>query len=326
MEKRDYASILFTPEQIGNLGAAYLKQRRENKDLGIKLGLDVLDAPDKKGNLLLPLVPGELVSIIGRPGNGKTGFMVRWARSRAKILNDKGIKTRVIPYITLEQSIEELNAFNVAADSGVSITKMATGEITEDDWQKCLKHAVGRRFLPMWFVGYSSMTTGKQIRVDLDAIRGALELLRSEHALEIDMVFIDYLQRIPYDKAESKTIGISDNLDSLKTMALQLKCPVVVGVQARREVDDTDPAVPQLDDGQWTSNIEQTSDKVLTIVRPSRYKGELEKFGNQTVTGNKQMVIGVAKQKLGPANFSKWVEFDPIYNTLNRLEERYYRD
>jgi len=322
-QKRDYSTLLFTPEDIGNQTAAYLQWRKDNAGMGVKIGLGILDNDDKDGKSILPLMPGELMGIIARPGNGKTGFMVRWARERSKFLVEKKIKNRVVVYITLEQSIEELNAFNLAAERRMSITKMAKGEITEDEWKVCLADAIGRRFMPLWNVGYSSMTEKKQIRLDMDAITGTLELIRDQHQMTIDIVFVDYLQRIPFDTAESKTIGVSDNIDALKTLALRLKCPVVMGVQAKREVDALPVPIPSMDDGQWTSNVEQSCDRVLSLVRPSVYKKNLEDFGSITVKDNDQMLITICKQKLGPANFCKWVSFDPIYNKLNELEGRY---
>ena len=314
--KRDYSTILFTPEEIGNQTGAYLKDRRENKGHGVRIGLRDLDEPDKDGNFILPMHPGELMSIIARPGHGKTGFMVRWARERSHWLREQKVAERVVVYVTLEQSIEELNAFNIAADERLSSTSMAQGEITDEEWKRCLQNSIGRRFLPLWNIGYSGTTDKKQIPVDLDGINGALELLSSEHHLKIDVVFVDYLQRIPYNRAESKTVGVSDNLDGLKNIALQQHCPVIIGVQARREVDDKADPIPEMDDGAWTSNIEQTSDRVLSLVRPRNYRDEGAYFGQTRVEGRCQMLITVLKQKLAPANFVKWVWFDPIYNRL----------
>jgi replicative DNA helicase len=319
-QPRDYASILFTPEQIGIQTAAYLEQRRDNAHLGMMVGLESLDTIDNKKHILLPMLPGELMGIIARPGNGKTSWMVRWARYRSHVLKEKDITDRAVVFCTLEQSIEELNAFNLAADKKISITKMAMGDITPEEWKDCLREGINRRFLPLWNIGYSSMTTNKQIRVDADAIRGTLQLITAEHGMKIDSVFIDYLQRIPYDRAESKTVGVSDNLDAIKTIALTTKCPVVIGVQARREVDDSAEKVPSLDDGQWTSNIEQTCDKVISLMRPCNYYQDNELCFDRRVEGTGQMVIDVLKQKLGPANFRKWVYFDPIYNKLEELE------
>lgn len=321
MTKRDYSTILFSPEQIGNQTSAYLKDRRENKGHGLIVGIPDLDNPDDEGKFFLPLHAGELMGIIARPGHGKTGFMVRWARERSKWLRENKIEGRVVVYATLEQSIEELNAFNIAADERLSITSMARGEITNPEWVRCLDRAINRRFMPLWNIGYSSMTTVKQIPVDLDGLRGALDLLTGEHGLKVDAVFVDYLQRLPYIRAESKTIGVSDNLDGLKTIALDQKCPLIVGVQARREVDEMNEAIPQMDDGAWTSNIEQTSDRVISLVRPRNYKDDGEMFGKTRVEGRLQMLVTVLKQKLGAANFCRWLKFDPIYNKLDGLEK-----
>jgi len=284
--------------------------------LGVPLYHKILDRD------FYPLLPGELCSIIARPGNGKTGFMMRWARERSNALRGMNIRDRAVIYITLEQSIEELNAFNLAADEHLSITSLAKGEISKEEWARCLKNAVGRRFLPLWNIGYSSMTPEKQIRVDIDAIRGALNLICEDHRMIIDMIFVDYLQRIPInDRSESKTVAVSENVDALKTIALESKCPVVLGVQARREVEERSEPIPEIQDGQWTSNIEQTSDRVLSLIRPRLYREEGKQFGKRAVSGHCQMIVTVLKQKMGRANYSEWVYFQPEYNKLDALEQ-----
>lgn len=315
----DFSNILFTPEDIGVLGTEFLKQRRENKGMGIPIGLPSLYA------VFYPLMMTEIMAIIARPGNGKTSFMMRWARARAKFLRDNDLKDRVVMYITLEQSIEELNAFNVAADERVSITSMARGEITDAEWKKALKAGIDRRFSPLWNIGYSAIREGKQPRLTVEAIAAALELVKGTHGKTLDLVFVDYLQRLPMPKgAESKTVGVSENYDALKDISLNVtKCPMVVGVQARREVDDKTEEIPELDDGQWSSNIEQTSDRVISLVRPCNYRAEGETFGKQKVEGHAQMLVNILKQKLGQANLPRWVYFDPEYNKLDELEMHY---
>jgi len=76
---------------------------------------------------------------------------------------------------------------------------------------------------------------------------------------------------------------------------------------------------------QWTSNIEQASDGILTTCRPRKYRQEGEAFGSQTVKGFDQMVLTVAKRKMGADNFSRWVRFNPIYNRVDALEEKHYK-
>lgn len=321
-EKRDYSSILFTPEEAGIVTANHLRARRENKNFAIPFGLKSIDNEDKEGNGYVPLMRGEVESVIARPGHGKTGTMVARARARAAFLKSKGLdKTRAVVYITLEQMVEELNAFNIAADRRMSITKMAKGEITDAEWKICLEEGINRRYVPVWNIGYSGASDKKQIRVDLDGIEGALRLVQDQHKMDLDMVFIDYLQRIPYDRAESKTIGVSDCLDGIKNLAMwKLKFPCVVGVQAGRDVDDRPEPVPTDADGQWTSNIEQTSDKIISLVRPRKYRREGDKFGSVVVQGHCQILVSVLKQRMGASNFARWEYYDPIYNKLDELE------
>lgn len=314
----DFSKVLFTPEDVGVLGSQYLQQRRDNKGLGITIGLKSLD------EVFYPLMMTEIMFILARPGGGKTSFMMRWARARAQFLRSQNITDRVVMYVTLEQSIEELNAFNVAADERISITNMARGEITDDEWTRCLKSGINRRFAPLWNIGYSAMRDGKQPRLTVEAISEALELVKTKYSKTLDIVFVDYLQRLPINpRSESKTVGTSENVDALKDIALNVaKCPLVVGVQARREVDQASPPIPQMDDGQWTSNIEQTGDRVISLVRPINYVQIGEEFGTTRVQGPNEMIVTILKQKLGQANIARRVYFDPEYNKLDELETR----
>jgi len=319
-DPKNYESILLTPDVISQNTVAYLEDRRKNAAHGVSVGLAGFDKD------FLPLYKGEVCSLLARPGCGKTGFMVRWARERAKWLRDQKIDNRIVMYITLEQTVEELNAFNMAADERVSITNMARGTISESDWNRCLKSSVERMFWPLWNIGYSSMTQTKQIRIDADAIEGALNIARDKHKKEIDIVFVDYLQRIPLPRgAESKSVGVSENLDLIKTMAMRtIHAPFVVGVQASREVDEYADKIPELGDGQWTSNIEQTSDRIIALMRPAKYWQEgsyadIDLLANMRIS-KEILAMYVLKQKLGKDNFPYLAKFEPEYNILDELE------
>jgi len=54
----------------------------------------------------------------------------------------------------------------------------------------------------------------------------------------------------------------------LKELAKRCKCPIVLGVQARQEVDDYKMKMPTSRDGQWASRIFQTCDKWFSLWRP----------------------------------------------------------
>lgn len=318
------ADIVYSPQDIAAIGTSYLEHRRSiaaEGHLGLKLGLDKVDQPN---GVFMPAMPGDLITIIGRPGCGKTSMMMRWARWRARQLCQEERNDRVVVYITYEQHIEELNAFHVAAEEGISVTDMAMGRITDDEWGKVEAAGVRRATSPLWFIGHSMERRKKRPIITIGAIATALETIESwrpDQKFIIDSVFIDYLQRIPYEKEpESKTIGMDENLNRLKDGALAFACPFIVGVQARRDVDDRRLPVPQMDDGQWTSGIEQVSDKIFSLVRPRKYRQEGESFGSITVHGHTQMLVSVLKQKLGKDNVAYWLEFDPAYNRFDQAE------
>lgn len=327
--------IVFSPLQTYDAGTRYLSDRRRNKHLAIGTGLKSLDQPDKDGDFFLPALPGELITVLGRPGNGKTGFMMAWARGRAAFLASQGITDRVVVYITLEQSVEELYAFQAAAaarvaGSTVSITNMAAGEITDEEWEALLSAGARQIVAPLWLIGHSLERRAARPKITMSAIEDGLDYTErwedgETKGKRIDMVFVDYLQRVPFEgRVESKVVGTSAVLDRCKDGALTFGCPWVVGVQAVREVDDKKIPIPGLNDGAWTSNIEQASDGILAVTRPRKYRDEGQSFGSMIVKGHTQMLVTVLKRKLGPDNFSKWIEFTPEYNKLDDLEVKYY--
>lgn len=325
----DISYLIHSPAEVFTNGQHYLERRRDKSAYGIPLGLASLDMPYRgrpEDEVFLPVWPGELVTIIGRPGNGKTGLMMWWARAWAKHLRDIGERDRCVLYVTYEQTIEELNAFNLAADTGMSITRLAMGDTSDEDWQKIKAAGTRRADLPLWFMGHSFERRNGQKRPPMttanigEAVQ-AIQDWSAESHREVDMVFVDYLQRIPFgERVESKTVGHSQQLDELKDIAMQLGTRLMVGVQARREVDQRAVPIPGTEDGQWTSNVEQASDGILTVCRPRRYRQDGEQFGSFAVQGDTQMVVTVAKRKLGPDNFARWIRFDPRYNHLDNLE------
>lgn len=330
----DANDVIFSPVDIAGLTEGYLADRRYACETGgLAAGLPCyisgLDAGDESDAGFLPVLDGDLVSVIARPGHGKTSYMMRWARERTKeirkrvALGDEDAAKRIVVYCTWEQTVEALHSFHVAAtnsDIGLSVTRMARGKISDKQWDAIQESNVKRMADPLWFIGHSIKRKSKRPTIDVDILAQALWNIEGwqgqENKFQIDSVFVDYLQRIPYGRAESKTIGISDNLDRLKNAALALGTKVIVGVQASRDVDRRDDPTPGMEDGQWTSNIEQASDVVVTLLRPCKYKDQGDSFNTVTISGYKQMLVTVAKQKMGDSNFNKWVDFDPRYNEL----------
>jgi replicative DNA helicase len=201
---------------------------------------------------------------------------------------------------------------------------MARGEISDPEWDRLQQSAMERGAMPFWWIAPSKANRRKRPRITVELITNTLLHLEQTTGIKPDICFVDYLQLIKTDKqSESKVITVTNNLEECKDGALTSDCPWVVAAQARREVDQLALPIPGLDSGQWTSGIEQFSDKVASLVRPSKYRKPGENFGSVEVNGHCQMLFSLLKQKLGKDNVAQWVYFDPAYNLLHELESRY---
>lgn len=315
-QKPQPASIVYTPSEVATLGYKYVEYKKDHKEFGLNF------LSKKMSDKVYPMFPGEVMSIIARPGNGKTSFMMAWARRRAKWLKENGHENRVVVYATWEQSIEELHSFYIAAEQKLSITKMAKGELNEEEWGRALTASTARVAEPLWFIGHSVMRRSGRTPISTESLAQAIEKVRGwGDGFEVDCLYVDYLQRIhPTGSLDSPVVAYSRTMDELKNLALGFGLPMVVGVQASRDVEELKVQIPEMHHAQWTSNIEQSSDRVLSLVRPRRYRKEGMQFGSATVSGNNQLLVSVLKQKLGEAPFADWLSFNPIYNRLDEKE------
>jgi replicative DNA helicase len=326
--------IIFTPLEASNAAEKYIDWRQENSGGGMPLYIDEMEYDVEKNKGFVPILPGELISIIGRPGNGKTGFMFRYARMRAKWLREQAIAgnevaaNSMVVYVTLEQTVEELRLFNVAAEEMISVSKIANGKMSQDEWDGVKKGLRKLHPIPLWFAGRSMSRRKNKVTLtpeNIHASLGDVEKWQGEELKQsIDSVFIDYLQK--FRPNGSDFVQYYGNTTSfLKDLAGDYMTRVILGVQAKREVDNRKPQIPLMDDGQWSSTIEQFSDGVISVVRPSHYQKDKEDFAGYLVEGKNQMLVTVLKRKMGPENFSQMVSFQPEYNKLDRLEIKYFK-
>jgi replicative DNA helicase len=167
-ETFDYSRLVFTPNEASNATEKYIEEIRANDGDGMPLYISKLDytPADHKG--FLPVKRGELITVLGRPGNGKTGFMLHWARKRAQDLKRRaalGEKTGIVLYFTLEQLVEELRLFHVAGEEHISATDMANGRMQDEQWQQVTNSLRGLTTMPLWFAGKSLRRRKDKIKI-----------------------------------------------------------------------------------------------------------------------------------------------------------------
>lgn len=329
----DFSRLVFTPVEASNATERYIKEIKANDGDGMPLYIPKMEYNPQTQKGFLPVKRGELITVLGRPGNGKTGFMFRWARMRANDLRKKALDGNetaaksVVLYFTMEQMVEELRLFHVAAEQGISATDMANGKLPEEQWGTVTDSLRNMYTTPLWLAGKSVERRKSKIKLTEEALLGVMSSIEKWQGDNIetmlDSVYVDYAQRFRANGQDWAQF-YGNLINGLKEAAGDFATRMMVGVQAKREVDKYNPPIPGMDDGQWTSGIEQQSDGMLSVVRPSHYVSQNERFDDVIVRGHRQMVVTVLKRKLGPENFNDWVEFAPEYNRLDEAELKYY--
>lgn len=312
--------LIHTPAEAAYNYLAWAESVQQNP--GIPWGIPALD---KK---VIPLRPGNLVGIIGRPGNGKTSLLCCLARQEAKRILARGAEaTEAVVYVTYESAVEELENFFQLDDTDehqYSASDVAWGRV---DMDVLRKRSVSRVSMPIWLIGHgvhpSAKNATKPPRMYTETVLQAIEAMHQDFGVKPVLVLFDYLQLVPVERAVDRMQQVTEAPILLKEFALRARVPVVAGVQARREVDQREAKIPEMEDCQWGSSIEQAMDKLFSIWRPCTTEDAgtlVEILDKRHPVTETLCVIRMLKQR-GDAGRYTWImHFAPQYLRLAEME------
>ncbi len=243
---------------------------------GLSTGLRDLDAKINglnKGNLLL---------IAARPAMGKTSFALNIGLNVAKKYN------KTVAFFSLEMSREELCMRLLSGESFVDSQKMATGKLSEEEWNKlCMA---------------SASLSQTDIRVDDNGGITVAEMNAKLRRLDnLGLVIIDYLQLMQssgYGRAsDNRVTAVSDISRALKVMAKELNVPVICLSQLNRAAEGRSDKRPQLSDLRESGAIEQDADSVMMLYRDEYYNPDTEdkNIAECIVAKNRHGEVGTVK-------------------------------
>jgi replicative DNA helicase len=314
-DKKSLQTLVFSPQEIAALSMKVVAERRDNPGSGIRLGLDSVDRD------LLPLRPTELITVLGRPSNFKTGLMLHVARYESALIqalrlaNVPGADKEYVVYVTWEVAVEESGMIDLAHDTGIDVAAMAQGEIVAQEWDALMGAALKRAVKPLWVIGHSIEHRKARPRLTMTEVMACLRELEDEMGYHPRLVILDYLQRIPPatgSRSVERRIYVAENVDMSKDLALEMGTTVILGCQAKREVEEAKSGlhIPGLADGMETSNIEHASDRMLGLWMPkTTRRGELiAEF--DLVADDHLLLLNIAKQRFGVAGktYPLWVD------------------
>ncbi len=315
--KTSYRDLVHTPAELAVEHVAWAEHIKS--DPGVTFGIQAID------KIVLPMRGGDLVSIIARPTMGKTSLMATFAREHARKLQALGAagKDRAVVYVTWEQSAEELEAF-FQADGKTTISDIAWGRVSIDALQA---KAVKRAGVPIWVIGHGIGRAGKPTpRMTPDVVLGAIETMKIDFGITPSLMLFDYMQLIPVANAKDRMQQVTEVPIRIKELALRIGAPAIVGVQAGRHVDERDIKLPEMRDAQWSSAIEQTSDKIFGLWRPAQTEriGQTISIGDEAHTVQENLLIIRLLKQRGEQGRHTWaMYFNPASLRLAEMETRH---
>lgn len=309
--------LVHTPAEMMTSYLRWAEQAQGNP--GIRFGVEGIDSK------MIPIRPGELVSILGRPGDAKTSILAFLAKQEAQRIVDRGqTEHEAVVYVTWEQSCEELTAFFMAGQQ-YSVSDVAWGRV---DLEQIRQQTVTGAGIPIWVIGHGIGRAGKKVpRMTPDAVLEAIESMEQDFGVRPTLMLFDYLQLIPIPNARERVQQVTEVPIRIKEVALRVGAPAVSGVQASRDVDNRTEKLAELQDAQWASSIEQTSDKVFSLWRPARTQaiGSYIKSesGHEYKVTDTLLLVRMLKQRGDKGRFTWAMYFDPAYLKLAELETRH---
>ena len=247
-----------------------LMQRGEDT-YGVPTGFIDLD------RLLGGLQPSDLLIIAGRPGMGKTAFMLSAAKQAAQV------HKKHVAVFSLEMANEQLVQRLIAQETGIDTHHLRTGQLNEEEWP-LFAHAIEVLSDTRIFLDDTPGLTPLQLRT---------KCRRLHLEFRLDLILVDYLQLMSGGmRIENRVQEVSYISRNMKMLARELNVPVLAAAQLSRAVEQRADKEPQLSDLRESGSLEQDADVVMFIHRPDMYEKDSLR--------ENVAVIKVAKHRNGP--------------------------
>lgn len=216
------------------------------------------------------MVNGGLYIMGARPGCGKTtlGLSIaeRVAASGTPVL-----------FVSLEMPVEQLTARRLAAETGVSTTRILLHSLSDAENEMITDAMDKLHARPLFF--------NQERRVNVASVG-----IQARQVKNCGLVLVDYLGLIQHGPGKSLYERVTETSNSLKRLALSLNVPILCLAQLNRELEGR-KGPPRLSDLRDSGAIEQDADGVLLLHRP-QYEDK---------SGPAPLVVAVAKNRHGPA-------------------------
>lgn len=293
--------------------------QRAGKITGVPTGFEELDTK------IAGMHKGDLYIVAGRPGMGKTSFVLNVAANsaRPRRIQIEDLNTPLgestveepgmgVAFFSLEMPREQLAARMLASEARVNVASIRSGHLADDDWNRLTEAASHLGRLPVWIDDTPAISV-MDLRAKVRRLQA--DVARSDgtgpKASRLGVVVIDYLQLMQGRRGvNSREQEISEISRGLKQLAKEMEVSVIALSQLNRSVESRNDKRPQLSDLRESGAIEQDADAIFFIYRDEYYHENSPDVG--------QAEVIVAKQRNGPTGTVK-VRFESAYTRFDNL-------
>lgn len=271
-----------------------IEEARKNEDglSGVPTGFHKLD------RLTGGWQRSDLIIMAGRPGMGKTAFVLSMARNVAVQFS------RPVAIFSLEMSSLQLVNRLIASETELPAEKLRKGTLEEYEFQQLHARITKLTDAPIFIDDTAALS--------IFELRAKARRLKAQNGIEL--IVIDYLQLMTAGGDgkgnTNREQEISTISRSLKGLAKELNIPIIALSQLNRSVETRGgDKRPQLSDLRESGAIEQDADLVTFIYRPEYYNITQDESGG-SLLGVGEIII--AKHRNGALDNVKLRFYDTL--------------
>lgn len=252
---------------------------------GVRTGFFDLD------RMTAGLQPGDLIVLAARPSMGKTAFALNIGEHVAV---QEGLPVVVF---SMEMGASQLALRMVGSLGRIDQSGLRTGRLRDDEWGR-LTEAVDKLGKASVFIDESAALTPSELR--------ARARRQARQCGQLGLIVVDYLQLMSGSSSneENRATVIGEISRGLKSLAKELKCPVIALSQLNRSVETRTDKRPMMSDLRESGAIEQDADVIMFIYRDEYYNKDSKE------PGVAEIIIG--KQRNGPVGTVKLTFLKPL--------------
>lgn len=304
-EQHKHESSGSGPKEISDVLTSVVAKQNEllandGSIIGLSTGFTELD------NKTLGLQRGDMIVVAARPSMGKTAFAINLAEA---VL----FKDQPVVVFSMEMPAEAIAMRLLSSLGQINQTSLRSGQMNQEDWSRFTSAVQFLNEKPLYIDDGTALPPTE--------VRARCRRIAKKHDGKLGLVVVDYLQLMRVPSMEGNRVGeVGEISRSLKSLARELDCPVVVLSQLNRGVESRPNKRPMMSDIRESGAIEQDADLIMFLYR-DEYYNEDSKF-----KGIGEVIIG--KQRNGPigtvrlwfeGQFTRFRDIDPAQ--LQGLEE-----